>query len=393
MSLDQFRPAPVRLLPALAALLAPLALAGCKDSAAKPSAPPPPEVGVVTVAPRTLPLTYEFVGEVQPIKRVEVRARVDGVIESRPFTEGSFVKAGDVLYRLERIRYDAAYRNASARLANAQRTLKRLEPLAQRQAVAQQEVDDARTETESAEAALDEARKDREDAVVRAEISGRVGRTRLEVGARVTGPSDLLTTVEQLDPVYVSFRPSSQDLLRWRGDTAAARLIRPGSSLRVHVILPDGTELPRTGKLGYVSPSLDPETGTQEFRATFDNRDRLLVSGQFVRVRLEGFERHDALAVPARAVQQSLGRQFVLVASKGDTVRSHDVTPGPWSGESWIIEKGIAPGDRVIVDGVQKTMPGGVVHPVPVADSAAAADSAGPPPAADSAAAGEGEQS
>ena len=383
MSPVEFRSARGRLLAMLAVLLAPLAAAGCHDSGATPSAPPPPEVGVVTVAPRALPLSYEFVGEVQPIKRVEVRARVDGVIESRPFTEGAFVKAGDVLYRLERIRSDAAYRNASARLANAQRTLKRLEPLAERQAVAQQEVDDARTEAESAQAALDEARKDRSDAVVRAEISGRVGRTRLEVGARVTGPSDLLTTVEQLDPVYVSFRPSSQDLLRWRGDTASARLIRPGSDLRVHVVLPDGSELPRTGKLGYVSPSLDPETGTQEFRATFANRDLVLVSGQFVRVRLEGFVRQDALAIPRRAVQQSLGRQFVLVASKGDTVRSQDVTPGPWSGESWIIEKGIAPGDRVIVDGVQKTMPGGVVHPVP-ADTAAAGDGTGPAPAADS---------
>ena len=383
MSPVEFQPARSRLLSVLAALLGPLAVAGCHDSAATPSAPPPPEVGVVTVAPRVLPLSYEFVGEVQPIRRVEVRARVDGVITSRPFTEGAFVKAGDVLYRLERIRYDAAYRSASARLANAQRTLARLEPLAERQAVAKQEVDDARAEQESAQAAVDEARKDREDAVVRAEMSGRVGRTRLEVGARVTGPSDLLTTVEQLDPVYVSFRPSSQDLLRWRGDTAAARLILPGSELRVHVVLPDGTELPRSGKLGYVSPSLDPETGTQEYRATFTNRDLLLVSGQFVRVRLEGFVRRGALAVPRRAVQQSLGRQFVLVASKGDTVRSQDVTPGPWSGESWIIEKGIAPGDRVIVDGVQKTMPGGVVRPVP-ADTAAPGDSAGAAPASDS---------
>ncbi|HET7241491.1 MAG TPA: efflux RND transporter periplasmic adaptor subunit [Gemmatimonadales bacterium] len=389
MSPVEFRPARGRLLPIVAVLLTPLAAAGCHDSAATPSAPPPPEVGVVTVAPRPMPLSYEFVGEVQPIKRVEVRARVDGVIESRPFTEGAFVKAGDVLYRLERIRSDAAYRNASAQLANAQRTLERLEPLAERQAVAQQEVDDARTQAESAQAALDEARKDRADAVVRAEISGRVGRTRLEVGARVTGPSDLLTTVEQLDPVYVSFRPSSQDLLRWRGDTAAARLIRPGSPLRVHVVLPDGTELPRTGRLGYVSPSLDPETGTQEFRATFANRDLVLVSGQFVRVRLEGFVRQDALAIPRRAVQQSLGRQFVLVASKGDTVRSQDVTPGPWSGESWIIEKGIAPGDRVIVDGLQKTMPGGVVHPVP-ADTGAVGDSAGAA-AADSSSAAEEE--
>jgi membrane fusion protein, multidrug efflux system len=382
-----FRSARGRLLAIIATLLAPLAASGCNKSAATPSAPPPPEVGVVTVSPKALPLSYEFVGEVEPIKRVEVRARVDGVIESRPFTEGSFVKAGQVLYRLERVRSDAAYRSASARVANARRTLARLEPLLERNAVAQQEVDNARTEYESAEAALDEARKDRNDAIVRSEIPGRVGRTLLEVGARVTGPGDLLTTVEQLDPVYVAFRPSSQDLLRWRNDTAAARLIQPGSALEVHVVLPDGTELPRTGRLDYVSPSLDPATGTQEFRATFTNRDLLLVPGQFVRARLEGFVRQNALALPSRAVQQSLGRQFVLVVSKGDTVRSQDVTPGPWSGEHWIIEKGIAPGDRVIVDGVQKAMPGGVVHPVAAVDSAAAGDSSGAKPVADSSAA------
>ena len=153
-------------------LLAAVAVAACNKSNATPPAPPPAEVGVFEVRPRTLPLKYEFVGEVQPIKRVEVRARIDGVIESRPFTEGSLVKAGQVLYRLERVRYDAAYRSASARLANAKRTLGRLEPLLERNAVAQQDVDNARTEVESAQAAFDEARKDLDDAVVRAEIAG-----------------------------------------------------------------------------------------------------------------------------------------------------------------------------------------------------------------------------
>jgi membrane fusion protein (multidrug efflux system) len=205
----------------------------CHKEAKAPPAPPPAEVSVVSVTPRTLPLSYEFVGEVQPTRRVEVRARVDGIIESRPFTEGSFVKPGDVLYRLERVRYDAAYRSAAARLANAKRALARLEPLLQRNAVAQQDVDNARTEVESAQAAFDDAQKNRADAVVRAEISGRVGRTLLEVGARVTGPGDLLTTIEQLDPVYVVFRPSSQDLLRWRQDPDARALIRPGSALVV----------------------------------------------------------------------------------------------------------------------------------------------------------------
>lgn len=354
-------------------------LGGCHKESDAPPAPPPAEVSVVSVTPRTLPLSYEFVGEVQPTRRVEVRARVDGIIESRPFTEGSFVKQGDVLYRLERVRYDAAYRSAAARLANAKRTLERLAPLLERNAVAQQDVDNARTEVESAQAAFDDAQKNRADAVVRAEIAGRVGRTLLEVGARVTGPGDLLTTVEQLDPVYVVFRPSSQDLLRWRQDPEARKLIRPGSPLVVKVVLPDGTELPHTGKLDYVSPSLDPATGTQEFRALFANKDLVLVSGQFVRVRLEGFERDSTLAVPRRAVQQSLGRQFVLVVGKGDTVRTRDVETGAWSGDAWIIQRGLTAGDRVIVDGVQKTAPGQPVHPVPLRDTTRAVAQTGGP--------------
>jgi membrane fusion protein (multidrug efflux system) len=352
-------------------------IAACKQGGSAPPAPPPAEVNVVSLAPKTLPLTYEFVGEVQPTRRVEVRARIDGIIEARPFTEGAFVRPGDVLYRIERVRYDAAYRSAAARVANARRTLARLEPLLARNAVAQQDVDNARTEAESAQADYDEASKNRSDAVVRAEIAGRVGRTLLEVGARVTGPSDLLTTVEQLDPVYVAFRPSSQDLLRWRQDPEARSLIRPGSRLGVKVVLPDGTELPRGGKLDYVSPSLDPSTGTQEFRASFANKDLVLVSGQFVRVRLEGFARDSTLAVPRRAVQQSLGRQFVLVVGAGDTVASRDVETGPWSGDAWIIEKGLAAGDRVIVDGIQKAAPGRPVKPVPVADTSTAVAQSG----------------
>lgn len=359
-----------------------IAAAACSNSDATPPAPPPAEVGVIAVEGRTLPLQYEFVGEVQPIQRVEVRARVDGVITSRPFTEGSLVRAGEVLYRLERVRYDAAFRSASARLANARRTADRLEPLLDRNAVAQQDVDNARTEVEAAEAAYDEARKNREDAVVRAEISGRVGRTRLEVGARVTGPSDLLTTIEQMDPVYVSFRPSSQDQLRWRQSPRNRALIQPGSDLVVKVVLPDGSELERTGKLDYVSPSVDPATGTQEFRAAFANDDRQLVAGQFVRVRLIGFERDSALAVPRRAVQQSLDQQFVLVVGPGDTVAARDIDTGTWSGDWWIVERGLQAGDRVVVEGVQKAVPGQRVRPTVLPDSAvvdsAVADSAAP---------------
>ena len=367
---------PQRLTVAMLAILA----AACSNSDATPPAPPPAEVGVVAVEPRTLPLDYEFVGEVQPIKRVDVRARVDGVIEARPFIEGSLVKRGQVLYRLERVRYEAAYRSAGARLANAKRLVERLEPLVARNAVAQQDVDNARTELEAAQAVYDEAQKDRNDAVVRAEIDGRIGRTQLEVGARVTGPGDLLTTIEQVTPVYVTFRPSGQDQQEWRRDRRSRELIRPGSPLAVQVVLPDSTVLPQRGRLDYVSPSVDPGTGTLEMRASFDNRDLALVAGQYVRVRLHGFERDSALAVPRRAVQQSLDKQYLLVVGKGDTVAARDIETGTWSGDWWIVERGVQAGERVVVDGAQKAVPGQLVRPVALADSAegrtVAADSA-----------------
>src|SRR5207247_8398970 len=133
----------------------------------------------------------------------------------------------------------------------------------------------------------------------------------------------------------------------------------------------DGSLLPRTGRLNFVAPTVDSATGTQEFRAEFADAERLLVPGQFVKVRLVGFARANALAIPQRAVQQGLGRQYVLVVGPGDTATARDVVPGPWSGDLWIIDKGLQPGDRVIVDGTQKVAPGRPVRPTAIGDSAA----------------------
>jgi membrane fusion protein, multidrug efflux system len=349
-----------------------LAVAGACKRGGPPQAPPPPEVAVVQVEPHRLPTSFDITGEVYPYRRVEVRARIDGVIEARPFTEGTTVRPGQVLYRLDRVRPEAAYRSALARYQNAKRTLDRLEPLVKQNAVAQQDVDNAQANMESADGDLAEAKKNLDDVVVRAEINGRIGRTNFQVGGRVTGPSDLLTTIDVLDPIYVGFRPSAQQLLRWKQNPDAQALIQPGSKLSVQVTLPDGTLLPRTGKLDFVAPSLDATTGTQEFRAIFKNPDHLLAPGQFVSVRLNGFTRDSALAIPQRAVQQALGRQFVYLVGTGDSVVTRDVKPGEWSGNSWIIDKGLAAGERVIVDGVQKAAPGQRVRPVPLADSASA---------------------
>ena len=354
------------------AVLAVVLSTGCKKNA-PPPAPPPPEVAVVSVQPQRLPTAFEFTGEVQPYRRVEVRSRIDGIIEARPFTEGSVVKpgAGALPDRADPAGGGLPV-GALARAQNAKRTLDRLQPLVKENAVAQQDVDNAEAELSAAQSDLAEAKKNLDDAVVRAGIEGRVGRTNFEVGARVTGTDDLLTTIDVVDPVYVSFRPTAQQLITWKQDPDASKLIRPGSQLAVQVTLPEGTTLARTGKLDFVAPSLDPGTGTQEFRALFKNPDHLLVPGQFVRVRLTGFTQDSALAIPQRAVQQALGRQFVLVVAKGDTVVSRDVQPGPWSGNLWIIDKGLSPGDRVVVDGVQKAAPGRPVKAVALADSALA---------------------
>lgn len=343
----------------------------CNRGQPKTPVPPPAEVGVIRVAPATIPEPYEFVGQVTPFRRVEVRSRLTGIVVGRPFVEGSRVSKGQVLYTLDPVKYQATYRSAVARLDNARSTLARLVSLVEKHAVAQQDVDNARSERDAAQAAVDDARKDVYDTTVRAEISGQVGRARLELGALVSGPTDLLTTIDELDPIYVTFHPSSQQLGLWQQDAQARQLLKPGGSgIAVRIVLPDSSVLPRTGRINFMSPSLDSASGTQEFRAKFANFDRRLLPGQFVSVRLDGFTRRNAIAVPQRAVQQGLGRQFVYIVAAGDTVLARDVKPGPWSGNLWIIDSGLSPRELVVVDGIQKVAPGRVVKPVAATDSA-----------------------
>ncbi|PKL93895.1 MAG: efflux transporter periplasmic adaptor subunit [Gemmatimonadetes bacterium HGW-Gemmatimonadetes-1] len=361
-------------------LAALLAVTGCGGEPPSLEAPPPAEVGVETAVATTVAEVHEFVGTVQPFRRVEVRSAVAGIITARPFREGAEVRSGEVLYEIDRTIYQAAAASAAARLANAERLVKRLTPLVAEKAVAQRDLDDAETELLRARADHDRAAKDLSDATVRAEISGRVGRAQVELGGRVSGSEDLLTTIDQLEPIYVSFRPSSQQMLEWSRSSASAALLRPGSSLKVSVELPDGATLPRTGVIDYVDPVMEPGSGTQEIRARFTNADRLLVPGQFVRVRLEGFVLGDALTVPQRAVQQQLGRRVIYLVGPGDTVLARDIEVGSWTGDRWVVTSGLSVGDRVIVDGIQKTGPGAVVNPVPVAvtDSNAVATASRP---------------
>ena len=341
-------------------------LLGCGKKAA-PGVPPPPQVTVLTVQPQTIPGQYEWMGQAAASKSVQIRSQVSGVIVERPYVEGTDVRKGKILYRIDPRTYQANYESAKARLAeseatfaNAERTLNRLKPLLEERAVAQQDVDNAqatydqsRAAVLDARAAVDAAKKDFDDTFVRAEVKGRAGRAILEVGALTSGAGDQLTTVDQVDPIYVYFNLSDQDVLQWRRDIAAKRLVLPGGVLDVQAVLADGSVFGQTGKLNFISVALQTTTSNLELRAEFPNPQRTLLPGQFVRVRLLGLKRNAAITLPQRAVQQDLTGPFVYVLSDSNKVGIRPVTGSLWQGSQWIIETGLRPGDKVIVDGTQ----------------------------------------
>jgi membrane fusion protein (multidrug efflux system) len=352
-------------------------LASCGRKSA-PSAPQPPQVSVLTVQRQTIPGQFEWVAEAAASKSVQVRAQVSGVIVERPYVEGTDVPKGKVLYRIDPRTYRANYENAQARLAeseatlaNSERTLNRLKSLVGNQAVAQQDVDNAQSSFEEARAAVlaarasvDAAKKDYDDTFVRAGIAGRAGRALMEVGSVTSGSADLLTTVDQVDPIYVYFNPSDQEVLQWRRDIAAKRLTLPPGLIDVQATLADGSVFKQTGKLDFVALALQRNTGALQLRAEFPNPEHTLLPGQFVRVRFLGLKRTDAILVPQRAVQQGLQGPFVYVLGDSNMVSARPVDASAWQETQWIIDEGLSPGDKVVVDGVQKVQPNTPVKPV-----------------------------
>jgi membrane fusion protein (multidrug efflux system) len=340
---------------------------------------PPTQVTVLTVTPQTVPAHIRYEGVVEASKHIEVRSLITGVIVARPFTEGTDVKKGTLLYKIDPTTSEASYRNAlgqlqdaTARQANAARNLARITPLLEEHAVAQKDVDDAQqaadqaaADVAAAQGGVDKAKKDFTDADVRAEVDGRVGLANFVLGARVTGGTDLLTTLDQIDPIYVRFNPTDQDILQWRRDIAARRLSVPKNLLRVRVILADGTVVPQIGTLTFADIALQPQTGTQTLRATLANSNHILSPGQFVKVEFLDFQRDSAILVPQRAVQQGLAGAYVFVVADSNKVGIRPVTASSWSGFQWILDNGIVAGDKVIVDGTQKIYPGAKVNPVP----------------------------
>lgn len=376
--------------PLLPVLIAVLALSACGDAPA-PAAPPPPEVNVVTVQPQPVVNTVELPGRVQAVRFAEVRARVDGIVEQRLYEEGTNVKAGDALFLIDprelRAQLNGAravLARAEAEAANAAQDVARYDGLVAEEAISKQEYDAAVARLRSAQAnvaqssaQVEAAELDLSYTRVTAPISGRAGRAQVTEGALVSAAqATLLTTIEQLDPVYVNFSQASSNILAVRRQMTAGDLDFPElDKVVVRLLLEDGTPYPYAGHLNFLAMSIDEATGTVALRAEFPNPELMLLPGQFVSAQVEAGVRPRAVLIPQRAVRLSGQGATVFVVTPEDVVELRQVQIGRLEGSAWQVLDGLQAGERVIVDGTQKVQAGMAVR---VAEADAAPESAAP---------------
>ncbi|HET7752856.1 MAG TPA: efflux RND transporter periplasmic adaptor subunit [Anaeromyxobacteraceae bacterium] len=376
---------------ALAFALAALASAGvaCNKKQAAPAGPTGPvEVGVVTLAPTSVTLTRELPGRTSAFRVAEVRARVNGIVLKRSFVEGSDVKAGQVLFQIDPAPYQAALESAKATLARAEANVaaarmqaQRFTDLVQANAVSKQEYDNAIAALKASEAdvaagraSVDTARINLGYTTVNAPVSGRIGRSAVTEGAYVqAGQATLLATIQQIDQLYVDLSQSSSEVLKLRRDLEAGKLQAAGAGrARVALLFEDGTEYTQAGSLQFSDVTVDPTTGSITLRALFPNPDRVLLPGMFVRARLQEGVNPQAILVPQQGVtRDQKGQAVALVVTPENKVERRQLVTERAVGDAWLVSSGLAAGDRVIVEGVQKVRPGAEVKPV-----AAAADGA-----------------
>jgi membrane fusion protein (multidrug efflux system) len=375
-----------------------LAACGKKDDKAAP--PPPPQVAVYTVAPATLTLSTELPGRIEASRVAQVRARTPGIVLKRVYQEGNDVKAGDVLFRIDPAQFQASYDSAQAAVSKAEANLaqadlkvKRYKPLLAAEAVSTQEYDDAVTAQKQAAADLANARAARTNAgltlgyaTVTAPISGRVSRALVTEGALVgQGEATPMATVQTLDPIYVTITQSSTEVLRLQRALAAGKLKSAEGnkgSAKVTLVTEDGQTYQQSGKLLFSDVSVDESTGTVSMRAEFPNPKRSLLPGMYVRARLEQAVNESALQVPQQAVVRGPEGATVLVVGSDNKVTSVPVKADQSQSGSWVVSSGLKGGERVIVEGFQKTKPGATVTPTPWQGPVAAAPGASVPAAA-----------
>lgn len=364
-----------------------LGLAGCDGNAEQGAgmAFPPPQVSVISIAPRDLPVEREYIGQTKGSREVEIRARVGGIIEQRMYEEGTQVEAGAVLFRLDPKSYEAQLAVAEALLARteaqrnqAEREWNRIKPLVADKVVSRKALDDAQSafelasaDVKAAAAAVREARLQLDYTHVTAPIAGVAGLAEKVEGAVVKASEERLTTLTVTDPMDVYFSVSENELLTQQQQAADGSLHTPtDNALQVKVRLADGRVLDRIGHINFNDARIDTATGTLNMRARLANADGLLKSGQFVRVLISGAVRPNAITVPQKAVLEGPQGKFVFVVGKDkDGASIANVRPvevGEWAGQgearSWVIRKGLVQGDQVILDNFIKLRPGGPVQ-------------------------------
>ncbi|MEX2629738.1 MAG: efflux RND transporter periplasmic adaptor subunit [Tistlia sp.] len=381
--------------PGFAALAAAALLLGAcerEDAAnAQPAPPPPPQVGFTVLQPQTVALTAELPGRTVAYRSAEVRPQVDGIIQQRLFEEGATVEAGQPLYQIDPAVYQAAVKAAEAALARAQASfessstrVRRYRELVGRNAVSQQDYDDMlATQAEdaadvaSAEAQLERARIDLEYTVVSAPISGRIGRSAITEGALVTAnQADALARITQLDPIYVDLTQSSGELMRTRRAIEAGAIsVSAEGEAPVELILEEGGgTYAHEGRVQFSEVLVNETTGTVSLRAVFPNPERELLPGLFVRAVISQGEARDAFLVPQPALARGGdGQAYVWVIGEDDTVTQRPVTVRRAVGGAWLIGEGLAAGERLVVDGLQRVQPDSKVTPVAVEPASAGA--------------------
>jgi len=344
---------------------------------------PKPEVFVTPAVVKNVPVTMEQVGQTQGSKDVEIRARVEGYLESVDFREGGFVKAGDLLYRIDPKPFEAAVASQKAQVATmlakldqAETDVGRLKPLAEQQAVSRRDYDNAvssrdaaKAQLDAAKAALDKAQLDLGYTTIKAPISGLADLTKVKAGNLVgRGESTLLTTISIIDPISFSASITEAHYLKFAERAIAARATgkeRPEESV-IDLILSDGTDYPWKGTLDAVQRAVDSKTGTLAIRFLFPNPERLIRPGQYGRIRFVPETLPDAVCVPQRAVTELQGVFQVVVVGEGNKAEIRTVKMGPRSGNLWVVAEGLKAGEKVVVEGLQQVKPGAEVNPKPV---------------------------
>ena len=347
---------------------------------------PPPVVSVQTLAPQPLPVVNELPGRIAATRTAEVRPRVGGIVMTRVFEQGRRIEEGDVLYKIDPAPFAVRVASAEATLARAEATranaadqLRRAEALRERRVTAGVELENAATTLAQAEADVAIARASLQEAQlnlgytdVTAPIGGVVGRALVTEGALVNAQTDVMATIQQLDPVYVDFTQSASEMFALRRARAEGQLLMTDdNAARVQLIFDDGSTYAQPGKLLFSEASVDSSTGQITLRAELPNPDGDLLPGLYVRVRIEQAVRENALAIPQMAVQRDQsGQAYVYALKDADTVERRDVRLGQTSDNRWLVEDGLAAGDKVVVAGAQKLYPDAKVVAQPVEPAA-----------------------